>query len=90
MYNKIKNSKFNLIFKEVSIINIIRYKTTTNKTIKKLISLILKNQEYSSSINKLSFIKMNIRKMPKNSTLKNKSNLKTELTLISLQPHSLF
>jgi hypothetical protein len=53
-------------------------------------SLILKNQEYSSSINKLSFIKTTIKKTPKNSKLKNKSKLKTELKLIFLLLQSLF
>jgi len=88
--NKIINNKFILIFNVVSIINIIKYKKITNKTIKKLISPILKNHEYSSSENKLSFIKILIKKTPKNSTFKNKSNLKTEQVLIFSQPHSLY
>lgn len=87
---RIKNKKFILIFNDVSIINIIKYKNKTSNTIKKLMSLILKTQEYSSSQKRLLIINLPVSKMPNPSRFKNNSNLKIAPELIFLQLHFLF
>ena len=54
---------------------------TTSISIQKLISLILKNDEYSSSKNRESFNKITKTTIPKNSKFKNREKIKIVLIL---------